>query len=169
MQVGDPLLHDTGIGPLIRPRETERVHEWVTEAVDRGAECLAGGEPLSDRCYPATVLFDPPLDVRVSQQEIFGPVICVYPYDDVAVAIQEANRLPFAFQAAVFTKDIDFALGVASRLTAAAVMVNDHSAFRVDWMPFAGLRKSGLGVGGIPYTFHDMRQEKLLVWHSTQL
>jgi acyl-CoA reductase-like NAD-dependent aldehyde dehydrogenase len=169
MPVGDPLLNDTAIGPLIRPRETERVHEWVTEAVDRGAECLAGGKPLSDSCYPATVLFNPPLDVRVSQQEIFGPVICVYPYDDVATAIQEANRLPFAFQAAVFTKDIDFALGIASRLAAAAVMVNDHSAFRVDWMPFAGLRTSGLGVGGIPYTFHDMRQEKLLVWHSTQL
>jgi len=169
MQVGDPLLNDTGIGPLIRPRETERVHEWVTEAVDRGAECLAGGEPLSDSCYPATVLFNPPLDVRVSQQEIFGPVICVYPYDDVDDAIQEANNLPYAFQAAVFTKDIDFALGVASRLTASAVMVNDHSAFRVDWMPFAGLRKSGLGVSGIPYTFHDMRQEKLLVLHSAQL
>ena len=169
MPVGDPVLSDTEIGPLIRPRETERVHEWVTEAVDRGAECLAGGEPLSDSCYPATVLFNPPLDVRVSQQEIFGPVICVYPYDDVATAIQEANSLPFAFQAAVFTKDIDFALGVASRLTASAVMVNDHSAFRVDWMPFAGQRTSGLGVGGIPYTFRDMRQEKLLVFHSSQL
>lgn len=150
-------------------REAGRVHEWVTEAVERGAECLAGGEPLRDSCYPATVLLNPPLDVRINQQEIFGPVVCVYPYDDVADAIQEANSLPFAFQAAVFTKDLDFAMGVASRLAASAVMINDHSAFRVDWMPFAGLRKSGLGVGGIPYTFHDMRQEKLLVLHSTQL
>jgi acyl-CoA reductase-like NAD-dependent aldehyde dehydrogenase len=141
----------------------------VTEAVDRGAECLAGGIPLSDSCYPATVLLNPPLDVRVSRQEIFGPVICVYPYDDVDDAIREANNLPYAFQAAVFTKDLDFALGVASRLAASAVMVNDHSAFRVDWMPFAGLRKSGLGVGGIPYTFHDMRLAKMIVLRSTQL
>ena len=169
MQVGDPVLSDTEIGPLIRPRETQRVHEWVTEAVDRGAECLCGGNPLSDSCYPATVLFNAPLDVRVSRQEIFGPVICVYPYDDVDEAVQEANGLPYAFQAAVFTKDLDFALGVASRLVASAVMINDHSAFRVDWMPFAGMRESGLGVGGIPYTFHDMRLEKMIVFRSTQL
>ena len=169
MQVGNPVLSDTEIGPLIRPREIGRVHEWVTEAVDQGAECLSGGIPLSDSCYPATVLFDPPRNVRISQQEIFGPVICVYPYDDVNDAIQEANNLSFAFQAAVFTTDLDFALGVASRLVASAVMVNDHSAFRVDWMPFAGLRQSGLGVGGIPYTFHDMRLEKMIVLRSTQL
>ena len=124
---------------------------------------------MSDSCYPATVLFNAPLDVRVSRQEIFGPVICVYPYDDVDKTIQEANDLPYAFQAAVFTKDLDFALGVASQLVASAVMINDHSAFRVDWMPFAGMRESGLGVGGIPYTFHDMRLEKMIVFRSTQL
>ncbi len=169
MQVGDPVLGDTEIGPLIRPRETERVHEWVTEAVDRGAECLSGGTPLSESCYPATVLLNPPIDVRVSQQEIFGPVICVYSYDDVEDAIQEANSLPYAFQAGVFTKDLDFALGVANRLVASAVMINDHSAFRVDWMPFAGLRKSGLGVGGIPYTFREMQLEKMIVLQSKQL
>ncbi len=169
MQVGDPVLGDSEIGPLIRPRETERVHEWVTEAVDGGAQCLTGGVPLSGSCYPPTVLFDPPMDVRVSRQEIFGPVICVYPYDDVDEAIRQANDLPYAFQAAVFTKDLDFALGAASQLAASAVMINDHTAFRVDWMPFAGLRKSGLGVGGIPYTFHDMRVEKMIMLRSAQL
>lgn len=93
-------------------------------------------------------------------------MICVYPYRDLDWAIQQANAMPFAFQSAVFTRDIDFALNTANRLAASAVMINDHTAFRVDWMPFAGLRESGLGVGGIPYTFHDMRVEKLVVMHS---
>jgi len=134
-----------------------------------GARCLSGGEPLSDTCYPPTVLFDPPDEVRVSREEVFGPVICVYPYTDADEAIRRANAIPFAFQASVFARDIDFALGAASRLAASAVMINDHTAFRVDWMPFAGLKESGLGVGGIPYTFHDMRVEKLIVMHSPRL
>ncbi|MEA3277520.1 MAG: aldehyde dehydrogenase family protein [Pseudomonadota bacterium] len=166
MRVGDPLSAETDIGPLIRPRETARVHEWVREAVDGGAGLLSGGEPISDTCYPATVLLDPPDAARVSTNEVFGPVICVYPYDDRDDAIRRANALPYAFQAAVFTSDLDFALHVAKRLDASAVMVNDHTAFRVDWMPFAGLRESGLGTGGIPYSFHDMRVEKMLVFRS---
>lgn len=169
MRIGDPTLEDTGIGPLIRHRETERVHEWVQEAVNAGAELLAGGEPLSPSCYPCTVLYDPPADVRVSQQEIFGPVICVYPYTDLDEAIERSNSLPFAFQAAVFTQHLDTALRAATRLDASAVMVNDHTAFRVDWMPFAGLRQSGLGVGGIPYTMHDMRIEKMTVIRSAEV
>ena len=80
-----------------------------------------------------------------------------------------ANSLPYAFQAAVFTRDLDTALRAARRLDASAVMVNDHTAFRVDWMPFAGLRESGLGVGGIPYTMADMQIEKLVVIRSKEL
>lgn len=166
MSVGDPTEEQTQIGPLIRPRETQRVSDWVDEAVTAGARCLSGGKSLRESCYAPTVLFDPPPNTRVSQQEIFGPVICVYPYREVDWAIQQANALPFAFQAAVFTTDIDLALSAARRLAASAVMINDHTAFRVDWMPFAGLRQSGLGVGGIPYTFHDMRIEKLIVMHA---
>ena len=74
-----------------------------------------------------------------------------------------ANSLPYAFQAAIFTREIDTALGAAAELDASAVMINDHTAFRTDWMPFAGRRQSGYGIGGIPYTMHDMTQEKMLV------
>ncbi len=84
-------------------------------------------------------------------------------------AIERANSLPFSFQASVFTKDIDKALKVARCLDAAAVMVNNHTAFRVDWMPFAGLKQSGLGVDGIPHTMHDMQVDKLLVLRSKAL
>jgi acyl-CoA reductase-like NAD-dependent aldehyde dehydrogenase len=169
MHVGDPLDADTEVGPLIRPAEVERVHGWVTEALEGGAACLTDGQPLSATCYPPTVLLDPSDGARISREEIFGPVICVYPYEDVDEAFRRANGLRVAFQAAVFSRDIDFASGAASRLAAAAVMINDHTAFRVDWMPFAGLEESGLGVGGIPYTFRDTQIEKLIVMHSARL
>ncbi len=169
LKVGDPTLRDTEIGPLIREAEVKRVDEWVQEAVSGGAELLSGGEPVSASCYAPTVLFDPPADARVSTLEIFGPVICVYPYDDLDAAIARSNSLPLAFQAAVFTRDLDTALRAARRLDASAVMVNDHTAFRVDWMPFAGLKKSGLGIGGIPYTMNDMQVEKMVVIRSAEL
>ncbi len=169
LNVGDPTSPDTEVGPLIRPAEVERIAEWVMEAVDNGGELLTGGEAISETCYAPTVLYDPPGDARVSTSEIFGPVVCVYPYDDIDDAIARSNSLPYAFQASVFTRDIDTALRASRRLDASAVMVNDHPAFRVDWMPFAGLRESGLGVGGIPYTMEDMQIRKLIVVRSKEL
>ncbi len=169
LKVGDPTIADTEVGPLIRPAEVNRVEEWVKEAVDAGAHLSAGGKRISETSYECTVLFDPPADVKVSQLEVFGPVICVYPYRDLDEAIARANSIPYAFQAAVFTGDIDTALRASTRLDASAVMVNDHSAFRVDWMPFAGIKQSGLAVGGIPYTMNDMQIDKMTVWRSKEL
>ncbi len=167
--VGDPLSEDTEAGPLIRPGEVDRVHAWVEEAREAGATIACGGKALDGNYYAPTVIVDPPADAKVSTLEIFGPVVCVYPVDDLDKAIDRANALEVAFQAAVFTSDIDLALRVGRRVDASAVMVNDHTAFRVDGMPFAGLRQSGLGVGGIPYTIHDMQIEKMLVVKSGEL
>ncbi|WP_419616208.1 aldehyde dehydrogenase family protein, partial [Thiolapillus sp.] len=114
-------------------------------------------------------LHNPPPDAKVSRNEIFGPVICVYDWRELDAAIEMANEVPYAFQASVCTRDIDTALYVSSNLQASAVMVNDHTAFRVDWMPFAGLKESGYGVGGIPYTYRDMQIEKLTVIRSRGL
>ena len=169
MKVGDPTLADTEVGPLIRKGEVDRVDEWVQAAIAGGAKCLTGGERMSDSCYKPTVLLDPPADANVSTMEIFGPVICVYSYDDLDVAIAQANSLPVSFQAAVMTKDIDTAMRVYNRIDATAVMVNEHTAFRVDWMPFAGARQSGHGVGGIPFTMHEMQVEKMMVLRSDEL
>jgi acyl-CoA reductase-like NAD-dependent aldehyde dehydrogenase len=169
MTIGDPTLATTEIGPLIRPAELERIEHWVAEAVNGGAKRLCGGARHSPTCYQATVLLDPPETCRISRQEVFGPVISLYAYRDMDEAIERANRLPYAFQAAVFTRNLDTALRACRRLDASAVMVNDHTAFRVDWMPFAGLRESGLGVGGIPYTMRDMQVEKLFVLKSKEL
>jgi acyl-CoA reductase-like NAD-dependent aldehyde dehydrogenase len=169
MKIGDPTLSETDVGPLIRHREVDRVEAWVDEALEKGARLMSGGKRLSDSTYACTVLVDPPADAKVSSMEIFGPVICVYSYENMDTAIDRANSLPYAFQAAVLTQDIDTAMRCYRRLDASAVMINDHTAFRVDWMPFAGLKQSGLGVGGIPYTFAEMQIEKLMVIRSTQL
>ncbi len=169
LRVGDPTLDDTEVGPLIRHSEVERVDEWVKEAVAGGGELICGGRATTKSCYAPTVLFDPPADSRVSTSEIFGPVVCVYPFEKIEDAIARANSLPYAFQAAVFTRNLDTALGTARLLDAASVMVNEHTAFRVDWMPFAGLRESGLGVGGIPHSMKDMQIEKLVVIRSKEL
>lgn len=166
LRIGDPTRPDTEVGPLIRPAEVKRIGEWVDAAVAAGAELLAGGQPLSETTYACTVLYDPPADSRVSREEIFGPVVCVYPYEDLDTALARANELPWAFQAAVFTRDMATAMQAGQGLDASAVMVNEHTAFRVDWMPFAGLRESGLGTGGIPYTLHDMQVRKLMVLPS---
>ncbi|MDP9995694.1 acyl-CoA reductase-like NAD-dependent aldehyde dehydrogenase [Variovorax boronicumulans] len=164
LRVGDARLEDTEVGPMIRPNEVDRVHEWVQEAVSAGAQLLTGGHRLEPvTCYAPTVLLEPPAHCKVSTSEVFGPVVCVYAYDDLGAAIERANALPVAFQAAVFTRDYATAMRVFRSIDASAVMLNDHTAFRTDWMPFAGLRHAGLGVGGIPYTLHDMQIEKMFV------
>ncbi len=164
--VGDPLDDKTEVGPIIRPAEIERIDQWVQAAIELGAEKLCGAEVLPNNCYSPTVLFNPPADCDVSTKEIFGPVICVYSYDDVDEALQQANSLDVSFQAAVFAQDIDAAMYIYNHVDGSAIMLNDHTAFRQDNMPFAGLRHSGLGVGGIGHTINDMQIEKMLVIKS---
>ncbi len=163
LRTGDPTLKDTEVGPLILPREADRVMQWIEEAVEGGATLATGGTRLSETTLRPTVLLDPAADARVSMQEIFGPVVAVYRYPDLDEAIARANALPTAFQASIFAQDIDVALRAADRLDASAVMVNDPTAFRTDWMPFAGRRESGYGTGGIPCTMRDMAQEKMIL------
>ena len=169
MVVGDPTDAKTEVGPLINEGEVERVHEWVTAAVEGGAKLLCGGKILSPSTYAPTVLLDPPADARVATEEIFGPVVCLFSCDGIDQAIELANSVPFSFQAAVFTQNVELAMRAFARLNGSAVMVNDHTAFRVDWMPFAGLGVSGHGIGGIPYTVHEMQVEKMMVLKSGEL
>ncbi len=166
LQVGDPLLDTTEVGPLITGGEVTRVTDWLKEAKEAGAVIPVGGEALGNGCVSPALVVEPPLTAQVSTAEIFGPAVCLYGYDDADTAIAQANSLPVAFQAAVFAQDIDRAQSIAQQLDASAVMINDHTAFRQDVMPFAGLRESGLGVGGIPYTIEDMQIDKMTVIKS---
>jgi len=161
--VGDPRLEGTEVGPLIAPREVDRVEKWVGEAAAAGATLATGGQRLDTRHFEPTVLVEPSATSLVSTNEIFGPVTCIYGFTDLAEAIARANILPFAFQASIFSREIDAALCAAKLLAASSVMVNDHTAFRTDWMPFAGMKQSGYGIGGIPYTMSDMLQDKMIV------
>ena len=173
MKSGDPADESTEIGPLIRHVEVDRIESWVDEAVletESDTSIVAvGGKRISDAFYEPTVLLNPNVKSKVSQQEIFGPVICVYRYTDMGEAIKQANAVPFSFQASIFTKHIDTALTGWQDLEATAVMINDHTAFRVDWMPFGGEKQSGYGMGGIPFTYRDMQIEKMAVIRSPAL
>jgi len=169
LRTGDPLDPATDVGPLIKRSELRRVDAWVKAAVASGAKLLCGGHALSDTTYAPTILLDPPDDALVSQEEVFGPVVAVYSYDDIDDAITRANAPDLFFQASVFTRDLDTALSVSRRLKGMAVMVNDHTAFRVDWMPFGGHRQSGLGVGDIGHTMREMSIERMVVFRSKGL
>ena len=165
LKVGDPVLLETEVGPLINPREADRVLAWTEEAVAAGARLIGGGRVSSTTLRPAIVV-DPPADAKLSAQEVFGPVTCVYPYTRLDDALAAANALPWAFQASIFAEDLRTAFDAAERLAASAVMVNDHTAFRTDWMPFAGRRQSGYGVGGIPWTMREMTAQKMIVFKT---
>jgi acyl-CoA reductase-like NAD-dependent aldehyde dehydrogenase len=164
LAVGDPTRPETEVGPLIRPREVTRVHEWVEEARRAGASVPVGGTPLDHQCYAPTVIVDPPAGIKVSTEEVFGPVVTGNAFDTLDEGIAAAGAVRWKFQAAIFTRDVDRALVAARRLDAAAVMINDHAAFRVDWMPFGGRGPSGLGTGGVAYSVRDLTQEKLIVF-----
>ncbi|WP_309498622.1 aldehyde dehydrogenase family protein [Sulfurovum sp.] len=169
MIVGDPLDPRTEIGPIISHKEVDRIDSWVKEAIEGGATLMCGGKKIGKSCYAATILLNPPKDAKVSTKEVFGPVACIYSYENVENAFDAANSLEFSFQASVFTKNIDMALHAVRRLNGTAVMVNDHTAFRVDWMPFGGAKASGLGLGGISYSMEEMSKDKLMVIKSKAL
>ena len=167
LRVGDPLSLETEVGPLIHPREADRVQSWIEEAAAGGGRLVVGGERLSETTLRPAVVEQPPAHAKLSREEVFGPVTCVYGFTKLEEAIAAANSLPVAFQASIFTREIGPALRAAQRLDASAVMVNDHTAFRTDWMPFAGRRHSGYGIGGIPWSMREMTQEKMIVLKQT--
>ena len=163
LNVGNAVEESTECGPLIRPREVDRVENWVNDAIASGAQALCGGKRLSKTTYEPTILLNPNYNENVSKSEIFGPVICVYDCKSNEEAIDRANSLEFAFQSAVFSNNLKESMFYFRNLDSSAVMINDHTAFRVDWMPFAGRRQSGYGVGGIGFTMEDMTQVKMAV------
>lgn len=165
LHVGDPQQPDTDVGPLISKSELNRVDQWVQASVKNGARLISGGERVGKSCYNPTIVFNPKPECLLSTEEVFGPVVAVYSYKNIDEAIERANDTKYCFQAAIFTKNIDVAFLAATRLFGRTILINDHSAFRVDWMPFGGHRRSGLGVSGIGYSMKDLSIDKLLVFN----
>ncbi len=163
LRVGDPTDPKTDVGPLISAADQERVHEWVARAVARGGKLRLGGGKLAHQCHEVTVVADPPDDSELIAREVFGPVVSVLEYQDEADVARGVNATRNPFQAAVFTRDVDRAFRLARAIDANAVIVNDHSAFRVDWMPFGGRDRAGFGLGGVPDACREMSRPKLVV------
>ena len=142
VHLGDPMDKKTVVGPLIRNTEVKRVDQWVGESLQNGSKLILGGKVLSEWTYDKTIILNPKKEDKISQFEIFGPVVTINEYDDLEKAIDDANSVNVSFQTSIFTNQINELLQFYAKINASSVFHNDHTAFRVDWMPFAGLKLS---------------------------
>ncbi len=162
-QIGDKLDEATDMGPMITEVEAARVERWIDEARKAGARVLTGGGRSSTLVQP-TVLEEVPRSTQVHCQEVFGPTVNLYSVNDAEEALREANALPFGLHAALFTRDVDTAFKLANGLEAGGVMVNDSTDYRLDTMPFGGIKYSGLGREGIRFSMEEMTEPKVVCW-----
>jgi acyl-CoA reductase-like NAD-dependent aldehyde dehydrogenase len=165
---GDPADADTDIGPLIDDGAAERVETWVQEAVADGATVLTGGK-REGRMWEPTVLADAKEEMRVSCEEAFAPLVVLYRYDDVNEAIDRAGASKFGLQAGIFTRDLGVVQQAFDRIDTGGLMVNDVSTFRVDHMPYGGVKDSGAGREGLRYAIEEMSELKLLTFNTAPL
>ena len=160
--VGDPLDERTDVGPLIDPGARDRVLEWIEEARAAGAEILTGGELEGDLIRP-TVIANASPELRVSHDEVFGPVCTVTAYDTLDEAIELANSTRYGLQAGIFTRDLKTAMTAAQRLEFGGVTVNEAPTFRADQMPYGGVKDSGNTREGPAYAVRELTEERLVV------
>lgn len=159
--VGDPRDRNTDVGPMISEKDAARAEAWVQEAVAQGATLLTGGV-RDGAVLPPTILTDVTPGMRVMCEEIFAPVLSIIPFDTLDEAIDQVNATEFGLAAGLFTRDIQRALEGAARLYAGVVHLNDASSSRVDLIPFAGVKESGVGVEGPKYAIREMTEERLV-------
>lgn len=162
LKTGDPQLETTDVGPIITEDALARIKEWIELAEREGAEIVLKPQ-ITNTCLSPTVVANPASESFVTKEEIFGPVVCLYSYSNEDAAIKNANNSPYIFQSAAYTQNINIAFQLSKKLNGAAVMINQHPAFRVDWMPFGGQGLSGQGLGGIDYSINEMLKQKLIV------
>jgi acyl-CoA reductase-like NAD-dependent aldehyde dehydrogenase len=164
LNVGDPLDEDTDVGPVIDAANADRVEEWLDEAKAAGATVLSGGERDGGVWRP-TILADVREDLRVSCEEVFAPLVVVSEYSDVSDAIASAGRSEFGLQGGLFTNDMRVVDEAFDRIDVGGLMVNDVSTFRIDHMPYGGVRSSGTGREGLRYAIEEMTELKLLTFN----
>lgn len=163
LQGGDPLDEATDFSAMISPRETERALSWIEEAKAMGARVECGGEVV-ERILQPTVLTGVPTDAKVSCQEVFAPVVLIHPVKSIQEAIALVNDSRYGLQAGIYTNDLAAALQAVDALQAGGVMVNDVPTFRVDHMPYGGVKESGMGREGIKWAIEEMTELKLVVF-----
>jgi acyl-CoA reductase-like NAD-dependent aldehyde dehydrogenase len=162
LKTGDPLDDSTDVGPLIRESDAIRTTAWIEEAVHAGARLLCGGGRKNLVVEP-TVLTGTRSDMKVNCQEIFGPVVTVEPYQDFDDALRKVNNSTFGLQAGVFTRDAKLLFQAYEELEVGGVIAGDVPSFRVDHMPYGGIKDSGMGREGLRYAIEEMTEPKLLV------
>jgi acyl-CoA reductase-like NAD-dependent aldehyde dehydrogenase len=162
LQMGDPLDESTDLGPLIRESDAVRASEWVQQALQGGATLLCGGKRHGSILEP-TVLTGTRPDMKVNCEEIFAPVVTVEAYDDFGAALRRINESPYGLQAGIFTRDANRIFQAFEELEVGGVIAGDVPTFRIDNMPYGGVKDSGLGREGLRYAIEEMTEPRLLV------
>jgi len=163
VKAGDPLDADTDLGPMVDAKAVARTDEWVREALAGGARALTGGQP-DGQFYPPTVLVDVPREARVCGEEVFAPVVNLFAVPDFGAAIDEINSARFGLQCGLFTNDLERTLRAHDELDVGGVIVNDVPTWRIDPMPYGGVKDSGLGREGLRWSIEDMTEPRLLAF-----
>ena len=167
MKLGDPLDEATDLGPMIDAKAARRSEDWVATAVSEGAKVLTGGKAEGNFFQP-TVLVDAQRTSFVCSREAFAPLVNVFPYDDFEEALSEINDSVFGLQAGVFTQSLEHALRAFETLDVGGVIVNDIPTYRIDHMPYGGVKDSGLSREGLRYAIEDMTEPRLMVFNRVQ-
>ena len=162
LKVGNPMDEDTDVPPLIREQDAIRVTEWIEEAVKGGAKLLCGGKRNGSVVEPAVLTGTAP-NMRVNCAEVFAPVVTVEPYEEFGEALHQVNNSPYGLQAGLLTRDTLLIQRAFEELEVGGLIVGDVPSFRVDQMPYGGVKDSGLGREGLRYSIEDMTERKLLV------
>ncbi len=162
VKVGPKLDETTTMGPMITREEADRVEAWIREAESAGGRILTGGERKGNYIMP-TVIEEPPAHTKVATEEVFGPVVCLYKYQDLDEAIEKANSSKYGLHAAIFTENLHKAMKAVKMLKFGGVMVNDSTDFRVDYMPFGGYKYSGLNREGLRFAIEVMTEIKTVI------
>ncbi|HZR59058.1 MAG TPA: aldehyde dehydrogenase family protein [Terriglobales bacterium] len=160
--VGDPLQESTDLGPLIRESDAIRASSWVEEAVREGARLLCGGKRIGSVFEP-TVMTGTRPEMKVNCQEIFAPVVTIESYDKFEDAIRQLNNSAYGLQAGIFTRDVSLLFNAYEELEVGGLVAGDVPSFRIDHMPYGGIKESGLGREGLRYAIEEMTEPKLLV------
>ncbi|WP_313800120.1 aldehyde dehydrogenase family protein [Cytobacillus sp.] len=165
LKIGDPLDPKTDVSALITSKDVSRTLEWIDEARAQGAKVITGGEAEGNILLP-TVIVDAKPDMRVSCQEVFAPIVVINKVKTVEEAIERVNDSNYGLQAGIYTDNIHTALAAAEQLHVGGVLINDIPTFRVDQMPYGGVKKSGVGREGIKYAIEEMTELKLIVFNK---
>ena len=167
ISTGNPLEEATGMGPMIREEDSERVASWVSEATGEGARVLAGGA-RNGQLFQPTLVADVRPEMRISYDEIFGPVVAVSQAPDIDTAIELANDTKYGLSAAIFTQNLEWAMKFVRKCESGNIHVNWGTQWRADLMPYGGLKDSGMGKEGPKYAVQEMTETKMAVFHLSE-